>query len=124
VSKSTYASLYSVVGPNAFGTDTSSDFYLPNLQGRVPVGVSTTDADFDRGDVGGAKTHTLSVGEIPSHTHLAGYHNVEQQEVALSGGQLSNVPTTFQFDFTGPTGGNGAHNNMQPYLSLNYIVKT
>jgi microcystin-dependent protein len=44
VSKTTYANLYSVIGPNAFGTDTSTDFFLPNFTDLFPIGVSGTKA--------------------------------------------------------------------------------
>lgn len=80
VSKSTYASLYSVVGANAFGTDTTTDFYLPNLQGRVPVGVSTTDGDFGRANTGGTKSVTLTAAQsgLVGHNHTQNPHSHTQ----------------------------------------------
>lgn len=91
------------------------------VQGRVVVGVSDTDADFDLNDTGGAKTHTLTVTEMPSHTH-----NVQID--AGTGGYPGGVATSFYFgngshpNYTGlsealANGGNGAHNNMQPYIA-------
>lgn len=160
VSKATYAALYAAVGPNAFGTDTATDFYLPNLQGRVPVGVSTTDTDFERADVGGAKTHTLTVGEMPSHTHTQQEHTHTQAAHThlvngtlasstshlhnnlndylstgtngggINGSQSPNAIVSAQPAINGSiavndsTGGGGAHNNLQPYIALNFIVKT
>lgn len=108
VSKSTYAALYAVVGPNAFGTDTGTEFYLPNLQGRVPVGVSTTDSDFDRGDVGGEKNVTLTAAQsgLVGHNHTQNAHNHDQ--VAHNHG----LDVTFTVS---PS--NAIHNNVNDFAS-------
>ena len=80
--------------------------------GRVPVGIDSTDTDFDTvEETGGAKTHTLTVDEIPAHTH----------SVPNSGSQNNSFDsgTTVGNDVTGTsgsTGGGQAHNNLQPYI--------
>ena len=80
--------------------------------GRVPVGIDSTDTDFDTAEeTGGAKTHTLTVDEIPAHTH----------SVPNSGSQNNSFDsgTTVGNDVTGTsgsTGGGQAHNNLQPYI--------
>jgi len=80
--------------------------------GRVPVGIDATDTDFDTAEeTGGAKTHTLTVDEIPAHTH----------SVPNSGSQNNSFDsgTTVGNDVTGTsgsTGGGQAHNNLQPYI--------
>ena len=92
-------------------------------QGRVLVGhddAADPDTDFvaPSGDgssvlVGGAKTHTLSVGEIPSHTH--GISNFEDPTGTGSSGS-ANGASSFSTVNTDATGGGGAHNNLQPYV--------
>jgi hypothetical protein len=80
--------------------------------GRVPVGIDSSDTDFDTAEeTGGAKTHTLTVDEIPAHTH----------SVPNSGSQNNSFDsgTTVGNDVTGTsgsTGGGSAHNNLQPYI--------
>ena len=80
--------------------------------GRVPVGIDSGDTDFDTAEeTGGAKTHTLTVDEIPAHTH----------SVPNSGSQNNSFDsgTTVGNDVTGTsgsTGGGSAHNNLQPYI--------
>jgi hypothetical protein len=80
--------------------------------GRVPVGIDSGDTDFDTAEeTGGAKTHTLTVDEMPAHTH----------SVPNSGSQNNSFDsgTTVGNDVTGTsgsTGGGQAHNNLQPYI--------
>jgi len=75
VSRSTYATLFSLVGTTYGSGDGSTTFNVPNLSGRVPVGLDSGDASFDAlGETGGAKTHTLDASEIPSHTHTVNDH--------------------------------------------------
>jgi microcystin-dependent protein len=70
VSRTAYANLFNVVGTIYGIGDGTTTFNLPNLKGRVPVGRDTTQVEFDTlGETGGAKTHTLGVTEMPSHTH-------------------------------------------------------
>jgi microcystin-dependent protein len=69
---------------------------------------------------GGAETHTLTVNEIPAHGH--GYHRA--LDVPVTFGE---IPGTTALSFSATTddaGGGQAHYNMQPYLVLNYIIKT
>ena len=92
-------------------------------QGRVLVGhddAADPDTDFvaPSGDgssvlLGGAKTHTLSVDEIPSHTH--GFTNFEDPTGTGSNGS-ANGASSFSTVNTDATGGGGAHNNLQPYV--------
>jgi microcystin-dependent protein len=76
VSTTTFADLFSAIGYTYGGS--GSSFTIPNLQNRVPVGKGS-DAEFDvLGETGGAKTHTLTSAEMPSHTHVQDSHNHTQ----------------------------------------------
>ena len=138
VSKTTYAGLYTALGANAYGTDTLTDFYLPDLRGRVPAGVDNmggTDAtrlDWANtlGTSGGAQTHTLTTAEIPQHTHTWSYYDAvsNTNDGGRSGARWDNSndneENIVNITTNGGTGGGGTHNNMQPTLLLNYIIKT
>jgi microcystin-dependent protein len=131
VSRTTYSAIFSRLS-TTYGTgDGSSTFNLPDLRGRVVAGqddMGGTSAnrltdqsgglDGDTlGDTGGSETHTLQTTEIPAHTHGSVY-------VSGGGGIQGNVGTTGQIGSSGSTGGGGAHNNVQPTIILNYIIKT
>jgi len=87
--------------------------------GRVPVGVDANDTDFDTAEeTGGEKTHKLTTSEMPKHRHLhgqvySGYH-LYQGGSAPNGvytGYAVSDPTSYE-------GGDGAHNNLQPYITV------
>jgi len=81
--------------------------------GKVVVGLDSTDTDFDTvGETGGAKTHTLTTSEIPSHTHSLNTSDNPggSGAIEVAGGS----PTSTQS--TQATGGGSAHNNLQPYI--------
>ncbi|HWQ07801.1 MAG TPA: tail fiber protein, partial [Holophaga sp.] len=120
VSRTTYSALYSVIG-TTFGTgDGSTTFNLPKITGRFPLGVSST---YMLGKTGGEETHTLTVDEMPAHTHptYSRYTSNLQHDDNDEGdrGVLSTQGAT-----TGSSGGGYAHNNMPPYLAMNFIIKT
>lgn len=125
VSRTTYSALFTVVGSTYGAGDGTTTFNLPNLKGRVPVGVGTGSGLTARtlAATGGEENHTLTVAEIPSHTHSG----AETSAVNLVGGasgayvRLTSDGTVTQ---TGSTGGGGGHNTMQPFLVLNFIIKT
>ena len=81
--------------------------------GRVMVGLDSSDTDFDSAEeTGGAKTHTLTVNQIPAHTHTIDTSDQPSGSgsVEIAGG--SPVGTKL----TQSTGGGQAHNNLQPYI--------
>lgn len=121
VSRSTYANLFEVIG-TAYGSgDGSTTFGLPDLRGRVPVGKSTDTAFDVLGETGGEKTHALSTAELAAHTHseLLGWGAGATSYPLLGGGYAE-----YGYGNTGSTGSGTAHNNLQPYITLNYIIKT
>ena len=94
----------------------------PDLRGRVPIGVGQGSDLTQRnlGDTGGEETHILSVDEMPTHTHNVdisfsnnGINIAGTSDVAVPGGATS----------TSTTGGDAGHNNMQPFVALNFIMK-
>jgi len=89
--------------------------------GKVMVGFDTNDADFNTvQETGGAKTHTLSTAELPSHTHT--------NKFIEGGSGTSGVNTAGSYSQTTPntgaTGGGGAHNNVQPYIVVHMWRRT
>lgn len=90
--------------------------------GRVPVGVDTSDTDFDTAEgTGGEKTHTLTVAEIPNHHHEA-YGRTGSTAAGSNCFQGRNWNGTSVVVNTGSAGGDGAHNNLQPYITC-YMYK-
>ena len=89
--------------------------------GRVPVGIDSSDTDFDTAEeTGGSKTHTLTTNELPSHTHT---HTVQTGRSFSS--SIGSAPVVQGSDntvlsssavTTSSTGGGAAHNNLQPYI--------
>jgi microcystin-dependent protein len=117
-----------------YGTgDGSTTCNVPNLKGKVIVGVDSGDVDFDdEGATGGLKEVTLSTAEIPAHSH--GIVSLGDNNRA-SGGSISITKVggagpgagadggPYNGNTANNTGGGGAHENMPPYMVLNYIVK-
>lgn len=129
ISRTTYASLYLVIGTTYGAGDGSTTFNLPNLKGRVPVGYDVSQTEFNAlNKTGGEKTHTLTIAEMPNHNHANGGYNVL---LTYSGGSNSTggldttggEPDVHNFGYEQNVGGNGAHNNLQPYITMNYIIK-
>ena len=97
------------------------------MRGRVGLGAGS---GYDLGATGGEETHSLSVSELPSHTHgLTRRSNPDNGAFDTNNGHQneSSAATTdrsilgvFQ---TNSTGSGESHNNMQPYLALKYIIK-
>lgn len=121
ISKKTYPKLYAAIG-DLWGTpNSSSNFKLPNLNGKVPVGYNSSDTDFATvGKSGGEKTHTLTVNEIPSHRHQQ-YGPYSTGSGSSGAYTQANNRTTTRVN-TDYAGGSGAHNNMQPYAVIKYII--
>lgn len=126
ISRTTYARLFALLGTTFGIGDGTTTFNLPDLRGRLPLGQDdmggvsanrVTNAQADSiGGAAGAENHTLITAEMPAHTHtvkIGGASGNYSQEITLGS-------STFD---TGSTGGGAAHNNVQPYLTTNYIIK-
>lgn len=88
--------------------------------GRVMVGLDAAQAEFDVvEEIGGAKTHTLSTAEIPSHTH-----SYPKPDTSVAGETAGGSATLNNGNATGATGGGGAHNNLQPYIVCYFWKRT
>jgi len=161
LSKSQYEKLYRAIG-DTYGSS-SSEFSIPDMRGRVIVGVSEMRP---LAETGGSETHTLSVDEMPVHNHIGTTDSNGAHVHSITDRGHTHTQTTINDDFnasgTNPPGftsdsagtrvwdninsattgieinsngahthsfttqnkGNGeAHNNMQPYLSLHYIIR-
>lgn len=128
VSRTTYAALFAVIS-TTFGTgDGSTTFNLPNLKGKMIVGLDAAQTEFDTlAETGGAKTVTLTTTELPAHTHSV------SGSVPVSGsGAAGQVRLHDATSTTSPTGATAAASStgsgsafsiLNPYITLNFIIK-
>ena len=125
--------LFALIG-TTFGGDGQSTFNLPDLQGRTPVhqgqgpGISQS---YVLGQLAGVESVTLTTNQIPVHSHAllgtsnAGISNSPAGAVLGNGQQVySAAAPSVQMDSTSlvPAGGSQPHENMQPFLVLNWII--
>ena len=135
VSRTTYSDLFTAISTTYGAGDASTTFNVPDLRGRVVAGqddMGGTSAnrltdqsgglDGDTlGDTGGSETHTLLTAEMPAHTHTF------TDGTNTGGGAANQFHQAFSAASTrtsSSTGGDGAHNNVQPTIILNYLIKT
>jgi microcystin-dependent protein len=120
--------LFSLLG-TTFGGDGRVNFALPDLRGRTPIHVG---AAHTLGERGGEQAHTLSIAELPTHTHVlqsSGANGDSNDPTArLLGGNvpaLYHTPSALVSLNPGTitnTGGSQAHLNMQPFLTLSFCI--
>jgi len=142
---SLYPDLFAVIG-TTYGSE-SNRFSVPDLRGYGPMGRDAGQAEFAAlGQTGGAKTHTLSIAQMPVHDHTgatasAGFHSHNYGTRGFVTGAAGNVSYSpgadGSFDDQSQStqsagahthvipsqGGGSPHNNLQPYVTVNFIIK-
>jgi len=122
--------LFSLLG-NTYGGDGKRTFALPDLRGRVPVGAGqgATGSDYVLGSTGGDETAKLTVSHLPAHSHpvrgssgASTTKNPSNTVPAAGGAYIATPNTTMSAKMIGSSGGGAAHENRQPYVSLNYLI--
>jgi microcystin-dependent protein len=126
--------LFQLIG-TTYGGDGEQTFALPNLQSRVPVhmGTGPSGVTYQIGESAGVESVTLTVQQIPAHNHPLLAANAPAAE-PTPGNNLSGAPTTKRIyasptasvalaaNMMAPAGGSQPHDNLQPYLCINYII--
>lgn len=131
--------LYSLLHTQ-FGGDGKTTFMLPDLRGRVPLGADFGQYGYAQGTKGGAETVALTVSSMPSHTHAMNASDIPAafplpgtvnrlakpgnwgngSPIQLYGANAN--PVALAADSIGVDGGGVGHNNMQPYLVMNFCI--
>ena len=127
--------LFALLG-TFYGGDGKSTFALPGLQGSVPIhqGQGSGLSEYVIGQQGGSETVTLLQSEIPFHNHFLRCNTQDPADVGIpsqdstfaqsTGGQVYQTTTNTQLapQALTPTGGDAPHNNMMPFLTLNFNI--
>jgi microcystin-dependent protein len=123
--------LFALLG-TTYGGDGVTTFALPNLQGNVGIHAGN---GFAQGSTGGVQNVTLDTSQLPSHSHPAEASTLGANKPSPTGNSLAVDPTGLSAFYQsaspntnlnagtiGATGGGQPHNNMQPYLVLNFCI--
>lgn len=131
--------LFSILG-TTYGGDGRTNFALPDLRGRAPIGFGQGPGlpSYELGEMGGEPSHTLTYPEMPAHSHAVQAAGVASGGSSASPGGGTWASSTARDNIysdaapdtpmaggnisIGAAGNSQPHNNMQPYLGLNYII--
>ncbi|MEW5848835.1 MAG: tail fiber protein [Myxococcota bacterium] len=125
-----YSALFAILG-TTYGGDGESTFALPDLRGRFPLSAGTGSGLTARtqGEAGGVETVTLTQNQVPSHTHLIAASSAAGTTTSPAGAYPaaatlygSAAETQVGSALLQSVGGSQPHENMPPYLGLNYII--
>jgi len=124
-----YPALWGIIGLT-YGGSGSSDFAVPDLRGRIAIG---SDTGYAVGSSGGAATVTLTTAQIPAHNHTNSPHSHSEITAVASLAEAPVIPIPSAVPGVGITGANSIsidntggdeeHENMQPYLTMNYYIQ-
>lgn len=126
------STLYTLIG-TTYGGDGVQTFKLPDLQSRMPLhmGTAVTGTPYVLGQSAGLETVTLSTPQLPLHTHPAGCSDTAsangpsgQVWAATAASTYTNAAPNQSMHpaATGPAGGNLPHENLPPFLAINFII--
>ena len=120
--------LFALLG-TTYGGDGKSTFALPNLRGRVPI---HTGKGHTLGEAAGSATETVTIPEMPAHTHVLNAHSDPDTETSPAGNVLAKAPVnnyggaaslvSMHPGCVTSAGSSQPHNNMMPYLTLSFII--
>ena len=121
-------SLYSLLG-TTYGGDGRTSFALPDMRGRTPIHIGSGHL---QGQKSGEETHTLAANEMPQHKHTVHADDDPVNAQAPEGNRPGNITNLAYHEATNMVnmhsgvvsnvGGGQAHNNMQPYLAVNFCI--
>lgn len=130
---SSNSALFSLIG-TIYGGDGRTTFALPDLRGRVPVGIGNGPglSSYPQGQKSGTENNTLSIGQLPSHNHTVSLPAKEEANAevptgnVIAGAGFDGFGTTSDTNMAalpvGNTGGSQPINNVQPVLGMRYII--
>lgn len=126
--------LFQLIG-TTYGGDGQNTFNLPNLASRVPIhmGTGPSGTTYQLGEMAGTEQETLTIQQIPSHTHpytastAAAASDAPSDKVLGQSGQRAiytedTTTTALAPNSIGPAGGSQPHENTQPFLCINFII--
>lgn len=124
-------SLFSLLG-TTYGGDGETIFALPDLRGRAPIHVGNNNgAEYQQGAKGGKEQHVLTQAEMPTHSHPAKGSTADADSgspantlfaYAEEEAYAQDRSATFSSKAVANTGNSSAHDNMQPYLTVNFQI--
>jgi microcystin-dependent protein len=132
---SEYDALFNLIG-TTYGGDGESTFAMPDLRGRLPIGQDPENPTqpYQIGETGGAEEVTLSINQIPVHTHpwlTTGDRSGTSaspagarlaQSTSITPYTVAEPESAMAAAAVSPTGGSQPHTNLQPYLCVNFII--